>query len=540
MHFRIHGGFPHPPPRLRPIALGGSAFRIALAVAALLVASARSVHAQVPDAPFYASRIDEILARYDAADSPGCAIAVVRDGVVEFAKGYGSAHLELGAPVTTTTVFNAGSITKQFTAISILMLEAEGRLSLDDELRRHVPELPDYSKAGGNPTIRHCLGHVSGLRDIAWLFVLGGRDLTFPAKQSDVLAVAARQRAPNFPPGERYLYSNTGYDLMAVVVERLSGRPLGDFARERVFEPLGMRDTRLHDDPGRIVPGRAAGYAPQTDLKKVKFGAWQTFTAPFYVAVGGGGLLTTAEDLSRWESAILAPPPSFSSLFARMSEPGTLNDGSRTRYGMGLELGSHRGLRMIGHDGLTYGYSAKAVAYPGAGGERGLAIVVLANLSPFPASRIAREIADIVLEKELAAAETAPGPTPWPAAPPNPDALEEAKGEPAHDAAPAPNGPSAPRVSPASCAGTWRSDELDVEYVLRADGDDLRCAIPSWGELRARRTAPDAFTMKHLIAGDVTLRFFATVGTGGPADASPARMILDSSRASGIVFDRAP
>ena len=205
------------------------------------------------------AKVDGVFREYDRSDSPGCALGVYQDGKIVYERGYGMANLELGVANSPQTVFDIGSTSKQFTAFSIHLLAREGKLSLDDDIRKWVPEVPSY---GPKITIRHLLHHTSGLRDYIEIMSLQGiqeEDLTTDA---DALAAIARQKAPNFPPGQEYLYSNTGFFLLSVVVKRASGESLRDFAAERIFGPLGMRHTQFNDSHTRIVPNRATGYVP--------------------------------------------------------------------------------------------------------------------------------------------------------------------------------------------------------------------------------------------------------------------------------------
>jgi CubicO group peptidase (beta-lactamase class C family) len=223
------------------------------ALFALLFVSA-SAAAQIPSA-----RVDSIFARYDRTDSPGCALGIFRNGEMAYARGYGMANLELGVRVTPEHVFYVGSVSKQFTAMSIALLAKDGRIDLDDDVRKYVPELPEFG--GRRLTIRHLVHHTSGLREKWDLMAMGGMRDGDVVTQQDVLQLVSRQQDLNFAPGDEHLYNNTAYDLLSTIVQRASGKALGDFARERIFTPLGMTHTRYVSDRVLVLPGRAHAYS---------------------------------------------------------------------------------------------------------------------------------------------------------------------------------------------------------------------------------------------------------------------------------------
>jgi CubicO group peptidase (beta-lactamase class C family) len=231
-------------------------------------------------------RIDDIFAKWTAA-TPGCAVGLARDGRIVLEKGYGMADLEHAVPNAGDTIFEAGSVSKQFTAAAVLQLAAEHKLSLDDPARKYIPELPDY----GTPlTIRHMLTHTSGLRDWGSVAGIGGWPRTTRVyTHAHVLEIVGRQRALNFAPGTSWSYSNTGYNLAAIIVARVSGLSFAEFCRQRLFEPLGMTHTSWRDDHTRIVKNRAIAYGEAGD-------GFHTLM-PFEDVYGNGGLLTTVGDL---------------------------------------------------------------------------------------------------------------------------------------------------------------------------------------------------------------------------------------------------
>lgn len=331
-----------------------------------------------------AERIDPLFAAWDHTDTPGCALGIVRDGELIYARGYGMANLEHGVPITPASIFHIASISKQFTALSIAMLHLEGALSLDDDIRRFVPEIPDY---GRTITIRHLVHHTSGLRDQWDLLRLAGWRDDDPITEGDVLEIAARQTALNFPPGEEWLYSNTGYTLLAVIVHRASGATLRQFAEERIFRPLGMTRTHVHDDHTEIVPGRTHAY-------EARPGGGLKISIPVFDLGGTTSLFTTVEDLARWSENFVHMRVGGPEAFALTLTPGVLNSGEVTDYAFGLRLRTRKdGTRIIEHGGADAGYRAHFLMAP----DQRLAVIILANVpSVMPGVR-AEQVLDILL-----------------------------------------------------------------------------------------------------------------------------------------------
>lgn len=340
------------------------------------------------------AKIDAAFSSFTAA-TPGCAVGVAVGGAVALEKAYGLADLEREAPNRADTIFEAGSIAKQFTAAAILLLARDGKLSLDDPVRRYVPELPDY---GAPLTIRHALTHTSGLRDWGEIAAIGGWPRgTRAHTQVHVLEIAARQRQLNFPPGTNWSYSNTGYNLAAMIVSRVAGIPFAEFCRRRLFEPLGMTRTSWRDDFDRVVKGRAMAYTPDGKGFRTQM--------PFESAHGNGGLLTTVGDLLRWNRRFDLPG-SDGALARGQEEPATLATGESLDYGLGLYLTRYNGVREVGHGGSTGGYEAYLARYP----ERQLSVAVLCNAAGSGAEPRARAVADVFLGTKPAPVATHPVP----------------------------------------------------------------------------------------------------------------------------------
>jgi CubicO group peptidase (beta-lactamase class C family) len=335
----------------------------------------------------FAADIDAIFSEWNAPDSPGCAVLITVDGDPLYRRGHGLASLEHGAPITSATVFNVGSISKQFTAIAILLLDDEGKLTLDDNVRRYVPEVPDF----GTPmTIRHLLTHTSGLREQSHLLALAGwRDGDVVAER-DVLDLVTRQRALNLAPGEDFQYNNTGYTLLASTVRRVSGLTLRAYADQWIFRPLGMAKTFFNDDHTTIVPHRADAYGPGPDGRLYR---WM----PASDHVGPTNLFTSVEDLARWSDNLVRPRVGGPRLIERLTTPGRLNDGRLHGYACGLEVGRYRGLGIVSHGGIQHGYRARLALYP----DQRFAVAILANLSTIVPGPLVRRITDVLIDHGL-------------------------------------------------------------------------------------------------------------------------------------------
>ena len=348
----------------------------------LLALAAASASPQVSPAEAKA-KVDAIFRDVDRSDSPGCALGVYRDGQIAYARGYGMANLELSVGNTPETVFDIGSVSKQFTAMAIHLLAREGKLSLDDDIRKWVPEIPSY---GRTVTLRHLLHHTGGLRDYIELMSLQGMVEEDLSPESDVLKIMALQKAPNFAPGEDYLYCNTGYNLLALVVEKASGQSLRDFSEQRIFAPLGMRHTQVADSHTRIVPNRATGYQKEGAGYGIEMSDWEQ--------TGDGAVLTTVEDLARWNQNFFEPKVGDAKLIADMQVVGVLNSGKKITYASALVIGTYRGLPTVSHSGSWVGYRAQLLRFP----QQKLAVACLCNdggaSNP---TRLSQKVAEVYL-----------------------------------------------------------------------------------------------------------------------------------------------
>jgi len=340
-------------------------------------------------------KVDKIFERFDKTSSPGCSVGVLRDGQIVYKHAYGMANLDHDVPLKSDSVFHVASVSKQFTAAAILLLAHEGKLSLDDAVRKHVPELPDF---GPVITIRHLVHHTSGLRDQWSLLGLAGWRYSLDLiTDDDVLEMVSRQKGLNFKPGEQHLYSNTGYTLMAIIVKRVSGQSFREFTKARMFDPLGMKNTHFRDDHAEIVKNMAYGYAPSPGAYRLSVTNFDT--------VGATSLLTTAEDMALWDKDFYDRKVGGDALLDRMTERGRLNTGETLNYAFGLTMGAYRGLRVVEHGGSDAGYRAHFLRMP----EQRFSVVCLCNLSTANPSRLAREVAEVFLSKEMSEADAGPG-----------------------------------------------------------------------------------------------------------------------------------
>lgn len=338
----------------------------------LVIASATTLSAQqpgvtaVPDS--IVSRIDRTFAAVSGSQGPGCAVGVSQDGKPALTRAYGLANLEYGVPNTPETIFESGSVAKQYTAAAVMLLVGDGKLSLDDDIRKHLPEVPAF---GTTITIRHLLTHTSGLRDQWGLLGLkgvgpGSQVHTLPL----ILDLVSHQKSLNFDPGSEYLYSNTGYVLAAIIVQRASGMSFAKFSEERLFKPLGMTNTRWRDDFTRVVKNRATAYDGNAE---------RGFTTdmPFTNVHGNGGLLTTVGDVLTWNAWLDAPSalPGGAAVVSALQTPMVLTSGKPITYALGLTVSSQGGIREVTHGGSTAGYRTWVARYP----DNKLSVAVLCN-----------------------------------------------------------------------------------------------------------------------------------------------------------------
>ncbi len=460
------------------------------------LAAPAAVRAQVDDPDpdrTRSERVDELFMAWHRPDSPGGSVLVMRHGQVVHARGYGMANLEHGAPNRPSTVFDIASISKQFGAFAIALLEEQGLLSLDDDVRLHIPELPDF----GEPVrVRHLVHHTSGIRDWPGTLRLAGWDYMDVMSFEQILNMAYNQRELNFAPGSDYAYSNTGYNLMAELVTRVTGESFRDWTDQHIFQPLGMRDTHFHDDWTAVVPGRAESYAP------VRGGGFRRIPSSL-TALGSSSLFTTVEDLGRWINHFDEPVVGTGGAMARMHERGVLTNGDTIRYAFGLNVDEHRGATAIHHGGSWAGYRSMFVRFP----DHGLAVVILGNVNNLNPGQLAYRIADIYIGDRLE-------PAPEPSRPTRSAASQERWS------------PSADELR--ALAGSYWSDELFTGYDLVVEDGDLVARHFRTGTFTLRPVEPDVFQAP----------WFGRVEFLRDDDGSVTAFTSNSVRVRGLRFDR--
>jgi CubicO group peptidase (beta-lactamase class C family) len=328
-------------------------------------------------------KIDSIFQKWDHKNSPGAAVSVLKDGEIIFKKGYGMANLEYDIPIGPSTIFHIASESKQFTAFCIVLLAQQGKLSLDDDIRKYLPELPDF---GSKITIRNLIYHTSGLRDQWQLLAISGTRLDDVITQDHILKLVKNQKRLNFKPGDRRLYCNTGYTLLAEIVKRVSGQSLREFAENEIFKPLGMKDTHFHDNYREIVKNRAYSY---DQMDSISF----ENSVLSYSTVGATSLFTTAEDEAKWLDNYFTARVGGRDAIEQMYEKAILNTGDTLDYAFGLVIDKYNGWKRIHHGGGDAGFRTFAVRFP----DKNLGITVFSNLGSFDPYGMAMKIADIFL-----------------------------------------------------------------------------------------------------------------------------------------------
>ena len=377
--------------------------------------------------------VDEIFVDLTKAGSPGCALGVYRDGKMVYSKGYGLANLEQNVPITPQSVFDIGSTSKQFTAASILLLEKQGKLSINDDVRKYIPELPEY---GQKVTILHLLNHTSGLRDYLTLMDLAGMHIDGVTTDEDALQIVSRQQALNFAPGSDWLYSNTGFFLLSVIVKRVSEKTLREFAGENIFTPLAMTHTQFRDDHTSLIADRALAY----DAKEKSAG--YRLNVSYFEQTGDGAVHTSVEDLLKWDENFYSGQIGGKDFLTEIQEQGKLNSGKVLDYAKGLFIQDYRGLHTVSHGGSWGGYRAELLRFP----EQHFSVACLCNLGSARPSNRAHLVADVYLASLMKPKDTSKEP------------LEK------HEKAQTPVSLTGEQLK--SYQGDYWSDELGVAYRL--------------------------------------------------------------------------
>lgn len=415
-----------------------------------------------------AQRIDELFSRWQGPNSPGVAVLVLQNGKVAFEKGYGMADIEHGIPITPSSIFDVASISKQFCAMSIALLEADGKLSLSDDVRKYVPELANF---GPVITINHLIHHTSGLRDWPDALHMAGWNYEDVISYPQILRFAFSQRELNFQPGSEYTYSNTGYNILALVVERVSGQTFRHFTDARIFTPLGMTNTHFHDDYDDVIVGRTESYRPGAGASVMKVSNNLT-------ALGSSSLFTTAEDLARWVHNYESPTVGNARIIARLQERFVLTNGDTSSYAFGQTVENYRGLTRVSHSGSWAGFRMAVQRFP----DQQFAVIVLANTTAINPVNSATRITDFYLGERMK-----PVPTP---------------------VAPSPAS-SATNFTPSSAelreyAGRYESDELSTFWTVSVQNGALVASHFRAGDVELRPLARDSF--RGGVLGDVVFK----------------------------------
>ena len=384
--------------------------------------------------------VDQLFAEWDKPDSPGAALAVTRDSKIIYKHGYGTANLEYDIPITPTIIFDIASVSKQFAAFAITTLAHEGKFSLGDDIRVHLPDLPDF---GNTITIRHLLHHTSGLRDWVQSLVIAGVTMEDVISFKHILKMVQHQKALNFEPGAAYLYSNTGYNLLAEIVERVTGDSFREWTDTNIFKPLAMTNTHFHDDHQMILKNRAYSYQV-VENDRFKHAINNT------TALGSSSLYSTVEDLAKWMLNFENTRIGEQTVIEQMHQRGVLNNGEQISYAFGLNIGEYRTLKTVDHSGSWRGFRSHLIRFP----DQKFGVVILCNLDTFNPLHLAQKVADIYLADVLTPIETS---------------------EPEKAAAPAEDIKSE-LLTPEQLTefkGDYYTEELDTTYSISMHGNQL-------------------------------------------------------------------
>jgi CubicO group peptidase (beta-lactamase class C family) len=331
--------------------------------------------------------IDSVFTEWNKPNTPGCALGIIKDGELIYAKGYGLANMEYDIPNSPASVFRIGSTSKQFTAACIVLLAEKGKLNLDDNLKSIFPDFPDYAES---ITVRHLLNHTSGIRDYLQLAYLKGFGDDDYYTDDDIMNWLVNQSELNFKPGEEFLYSNSGYWLLGQIVNKVSGMNMADFAQKEFFEPLGMNNTHFHNDHTQIVKNRASGYVPdKSEAYKISMTTLDM--------IGDGGIFTTINDIKKWDDAYYESRVLSREFWSMMTQQGVLNNGEVIDYASGLMISKYKGLKTVRHGGAFVGFRAELLRFP----EQKITIAIFANRGDANPSRMANQVADIILNEEF-------------------------------------------------------------------------------------------------------------------------------------------
>ena len=390
-------------------------------------------------------RIDALFAPWDRSDSPGAAIVITRGDSVFYARGYGVAQLEYGIPITPSTVFMVASVSKQFTAYSIALLSLQNILDLDAPVQKYVPELYDYPLP---ITVRQLIYHTSGLRDEFGLLAMAGYRMDDVITKDDILRLLYRQRHLNFEPGTEYMYSNSGYTLLAEIVERVTGQSFRQWTHDHLFVPLGMDDSHFRDDHTTVIPNVAQGYITAGGSFKMQL--------VNYASVGASGLYTTPLDLAHWLNNLNHGSIGGQAARLLVHERGVLSNGDTLRYAFGIIFDQFRGTRRIGHSGSHRGFRT----WVGRFVDHDLGVIILSNLEEFNPAAMAHKVAALFIRDE----------------------------------------------SLTDFEGVYYSGELDARYTLAVRADTLRLSTRRGTEISLQRTGYNTFATGTWFLSEISFK----------------------------------
>lgn len=410
------------------------------------------------------SQVDALFSEWDSDASPGSALGIVKDGALVYSRGYGIADLEHDIPISPTSVFYIASVSKQFVTMSVLLLEEQGKINLDDEIQVYLPDFPRYESP---LTIRHFIHHTSGVRDYLTLWSLSGNDYLDYVDKNAVYQLIKRQKTLNFTPGEKYLYSNSCYFMLAMIVEKASGESLKEFARKNIFEPLEMNNSHFHDSNLHLIKNRAFSYSPATD-------GYNNLIMRFDM-VGSGGVYSNINDLYKWDQNFYhnVLGKGGPDIINKMQEDGILNNGESAGYAFALHNDTYRGLKTISHGGSLAGYRTQLMRFP----EQSFSVILLGNIATFNSTAMAKKVADVYLAEAM-----------------EPMAKETA----------AKTSESAQETAPyiteelENYIGTYYSEELDVDYKISEKNDSLFLSVKYTEPLALKPTKADTFSYEYL------------------------------------------
>jgi CubicO group peptidase (beta-lactamase class C family) len=432
---------------------------ITLALALLTAAFAQTSPTGSPDQLH--EKVDKLFSRWDKPDSPGCALGVIKDGKFVYKRGYGSANLDYNVPLSSESVFYIASTSKQFTAASILLLARRGVISLDDDIRKYFPEIPKYEAP---ITVNHLVHHTSGVRDYLELMGMAGRKMDEPFGNEEAVELIARQKGLNFKPGEKFLYSNSNYVLMAEIVRRASGKSLREFADENIFRPLGMANTHFNDDRAAVVKNRVVSYSP------IAGGRFRQFVKTIE-AMGDGNLLTSVEDLAKWDQNFYDNKVGGEGFSQQMLARTKLNNGEEISYAFGLDDGEYKGLKAVAHGGGFMGFRTEMIRFP----EQRFTVICLCNGGAVNPGALARQVADLYLADQIRPIEAGSNRAPAAPGPPQPLTLT--------------------REQLAEYTGAYYSEELDATYRLVLEDGKLSIKLRNASRGSLSSQAKDEFRL---------------------------------------------